>query len=160
MMRFFNRYIRGMEKAYVSSTPNGIGIRESRRIRGVYTLTEEDVLAGRRFPDAIARNGYCIDIHDPSGKKWGAKFIESENGSYDIPYRCLVPEKMDGLLAAGRSISATHEAQGSIRIMPACMATGQAAGIAAALCAKAGCQPREIDVAALQDALRRADAVL
>ena len=160
MMQFFNRYIRGMEKAYISSTPNGIGIRESRRLKGVYTLTEEDVLSGRRFPDAIARNGYCIDIHDPSGKKWGAKFIESENGSYDIPYRCLVPEETDGLLVAGRSISATHEAQGSIRIMPACMATGQAAGVAAALAAKAGVQPRHIDVAALQERLRKAGAIL
>ena len=160
MMRFFNRYIRGMEKAYISSTPNGIGIRESRRLKGVYTLTEEDVLSGRRFPDAVARNGYCIDIHDPSGKKWGAKFIESENGSYDIPYRCLIPEAMDGLLVAGRAISATHEAQGSIRIMPACMATGQATGVAAALSAKAGCRPRDLDVAVLREALRRTDAVL
>ena len=160
MMKFFNGYIRGMERAYVSSTPNGIGVRESRRIRGVYTLTEEDVLSGRRFPDAIARNGYCIDIHDPSGKKWGAKFIESENGCYDIPYRCLIPEEMDGLLVAGRSISATHEAQGSIRIMPACMATGQAAGTAAALSAKAGCQPRDLDAAALREALREAGAAL
>ena len=81
MMQFFNQYIRGMEKAYIASTPNGIGIRETRRIKGAYTLTEQDVLSGRSFPDAIARNGYCIDIHDPSGKKWGARFIESETGS-------------------------------------------------------------------------------
>ena len=160
MMRFFNRYIEGMENAYVASTPNGIGIRETRRIRGVYTLTEEDVLAGRRFPDAIARNGYCIDIHDPSGKSWGARFIENETASYDIPYGCLIPEKMDGLLVAGRSISATHEAQGSIRIMPACMATGQAAGAAAALAAKENIRARDLWVPVLQDTLRNAGAVI
>ena len=160
MMRFFNQYIRGMEKAYIASTPNGIGIRETRRIKGAYTLTEQDVLSGRSFPDAIARNGYCIDIHDPSGKKWGARFIESETGSYDIPYGCLLPETIDWLLVAGRSISATHEAQGSVRIMPACMATGQAAGMAAALAVKAGCPPRHVDVPSLREALRKAGAVL
>ena len=160
MMQFFNRYIEGMENAYIASTPNGIGIRETRRIRGVYTLTEEDVLAGRRFPDAIARNGYCIDIHDPSGKSWGARFIENETASYDIPYGCLIPENMDGLLVAGRSISATHEAQGSIRIMPACMATGQAAGAAAALAAKENIRARDLWVPVLQNTLRDAGAVI
>ncbi len=160
MMRFFNRYIKGMENAYVCSTPNGIGIRETRRIQGVYTLTEQDILEGRRFPDAIARNSYCIDIHDPSGKSWGARFIASESGTYDIPYGCLVPVKTDGLLVAGRSISATHEAQGSIRIMPACMATGQAAGCAAALSAKADCRPRDLDVKDLRKTLIQSGAIL
>ena len=160
MMQFFNRYIEGMENAYIASTPNGIGIRETRRIRGVYTLTEEDVLSGRSFPDAVARNGYCIDIHDPSGKSWGARFIQSENGSYDIPYGCLVPEKTDNLLVAGRSISATHEAQGSIRIMPACMATGQAAGTAAALSVRENVRPRDLYISLLQETLRKAGAIL
>ena len=160
MMQFFNRYIEGMENAYIASTPNGIGIRETRRIKGVYTLTEAAVLEGRSFPDAVARNGYCIDIHDPSGKSWGARFIRSESGSYDIPYGCLVPEKMDGLLVAGRAISATHEAQGSIRIMPACMATGQAAGAAAALSALTGVTPRALAVSTLQEVLRKAGAIL
>ncbi len=153
MMHFFNDYIDGMQNAYIASTPNGIGIRETRRIRGVYELSGEDVLQGRQFPDAIAHNGYCIDIHDPSGKKWGARFIQSERSAYDIPYRCLVPRTLDGLLVAGRCISASHDAQGSIRIMPACMATGEAAGTAAALAVRSGCQPRAVDVAALQKAL-------
>ena len=153
MMHFFNDYIDGMQNAYIASTPNGIGIRETRRIRGVYELSGEDVLQGRQFPDAIAHNGYCIDIHDPSGKKWGARFIQSERSAYDIPYRCLVPLTLDGLLVAGRCISASHDAQGSIRIMPACMATGEAAGTAAALAVRSGCQPRAVDVAALQKAL-------
>ena len=160
MMRFFNRYIGGMERAYIASTPNGIGIRETRRIRGVRTLTEEDVLSGREFPDSIAKNGYCIDIHDPSGKSWGARFIQGADGCYGIPYGCLVPEKTDGLLVAGRPISATHEAQGSIRIMPACMATGQAAGAAAALSAKTGLRPRDLDVPSLRETLRQAGAVI
>ena len=160
MMQFFNRYIKGMEHAYIASTPNGIGIRETRRIRGVRTLTGEDVISGRDCADAIARNGYCIDIHDPSGKSWGARFIKGESCSYSIPYGCLVPETMDGLLVAGRSISATHEAQGSIRIMPACMATGQAAGAAAALAAERGCRPRDVDVPSLQRTLREAGAIM
>ena len=160
MVKFLARYVKGMEKAYLSCVPNGIGIRESRRVMGDYVLTGADILAGRKFPDAIAKNGYCIDIHDPTGKSWGAQFIQSPDKCYDIPYRCLVPRGLDGLLVAGRCISATHEALGSVRVMPPCMATGQAAGAAAALSARLKTVPRDVPVGLLQKTLRDGGAVL
>ena len=160
MMHFFNDYIDGMQNAYIASTPNGIGIRESRRIVGEYTLTGEDVLEGRHFADGVCKNAYCIDIHDPKGKGWNARQITSPEKCYDIPYRCLVPAQTDGLLVAGRCISATHEALGSIRIMAPCTGTGQAAGTAAAMAVSEKKDVRDIDTAALRAALQKADVLL
>lgn len=160
IVKFLNQYVPGMENAYVGAVQNGIGVRETRRIMGEYILTGDDVLTGRKFDDVIAKNGYCIDIHDPKGQNWTASFIQSTDACYDIPYRCLVPRKLDGLLVAGRCISTTHEALGSTRIMPPCMATGQAAGIAAAMSADKGIQPRMVDVTALQKNLLRTDAII
>ena len=118
----------------------------------MYVLTEEDAMAGRTFEDAIAwRSGFL----DPGGQK-GAKFVKMK--IHDVPYRAIVPEKLDGLLMAGRCISATHVAAAAGKSMGNCMATGHAAGLAAALCARQDCSPRELKVARLQDALR-ADGV-
>src|SRR5690606_32854610 len=112
-----------------------------------------------RFDDTIARSGYPIDIHDPSGKGLTFGWIEGD-GAYDIPYRCLLPKNSDNLLAAGRCISTTHEALATTRLTPSCMATGQAAGTAAAIASGEGISPRTIHVKKLQDALRKADMVL
>lgn len=160
VLKFFNQYIPGMDKSYLTSVAPQIGIRETRRIIGEYILTAEDILVGRKFWDSIAKCGYCIDIHDPKGKGWKANFIESEDATYDIPYRCLVPNKIDGLLVAGRCISTTHEALGSTRIMPCCMALGEAAGVAAALSASTGISPRNIDVEKIQQKLVENGAII
>lgn len=160
LVKFFNRYVDGMKNAYICSAQNGIGIRETRRIMGQYVLTGDDVLSGRKFNDSIAKNGYCIDIHSPTGKSWNAQFIQSADACYDIPYRCLVPKNVGGLLIAGRCISTTHEALGSVRIMPPCMATGQAAGTAAAMAAADHIQPGEVDVKTLQSTLKKNDVIL
>lgn len=160
IVQFLNRHAAGMEKAYIASVPNGIGIRESRRVVGLYTLTGQDVLDGRSFADEICKNGYCIDIHDPAGKSWHAQQIVGEKKAYGIPYRTLVPKQTNGLLVAGRCISTTHEALGSVRIMAPCMATGQAAGTAAALACSAMQQPREVDTTVLRTALLKANAIL
>lgn len=160
LVKFLNCYVDGMKKAYIGSVQNGIGIRETRRITGQYILTGDDVLQGRKFSDSIAKNGYCIDIHSPTGKSWGAQFIQSADSCYDIPYRCLVPKTLGGLLVAGRCISTTHEALGSIRIMPPCMATGQAAGIAAVMAAAGNIQPAQVDVKVLQNILQKNDVIL
>lgn len=157
---FLKQYVPGMADIRLGSIPAQIGIRETRRILGEYVLTGDDVLQGRKFADAIAKNGYCIDIHDPQGKKWNARFIESEDKTYDIPYRCLVPERLDGLLVAGRCISTTHDSLGSTRIMPCCMALGQAAGTAAALACRQGVAPRAVDVQKLRENLADAGAVV
>jgi hypothetical protein len=125
-----------------------VSVRESRRVKGVYVLTEQDAMAGRTFGDAIAWRSGFLDL----GGQKGGKYVKMQ--IHDVPYRAIVPEKLDGLLTAGRCISATHTAAAAGKSMGNCMATGHAAGVAGALCAKQNCQPRELKVAELQAALR------
>ena len=149
LFRFLKAHVPGFENAYVVSTAPFVGIRETRRIMGEYVLSSQDVLEGHKFDDVVVRAAYPIDIHDAKGK--GITFHQvGDDGSYDIPYRCLVPLKVDNLLVAGRCISSTHEAQGSLRVMIPTMALGQAAGTAAALCGQLKVSPRELDTAVLQ----------
>jgi hypothetical protein len=133
----------------VSIAPN-IGVRESRRIVGEYVLELDDVIKGRKFDDAVARSAYNVDIHNPHDDK--STWYEIED-AYDIPYRCLVPKRVDNLLVAGRCISTTHEASGSARMTPHVAATGEAAGTAAALSALGGVTPRRLEAAKLQETL-------
>jgi hypothetical protein len=117
-----------------------------------YGLTEEDAMAGRAFGDTIAWRSGFLDL----GGQKGGKYVKMQ--IHDVPYRAILPEKLDGLLTAGRCISATHTAAAAGKSMGNCMATGHAAGLAGALCARKNCQPRELKVAELQAALR-ADGV-
>ncbi|TDF97738.1 FAD-dependent oxidoreductase [Paenibacillus piri] len=156
---FMTKRLPGFERASISQVGAQIGIRETRRIDGVYALQVADVVEGRRFADVIARSGYPIDIHDPSGKGVTAAWVQGD-GAYDIPYRCLLPQRIVNLLTGGRCISTSHEALATTRLTPSCMATGQAAGTAAGIAVSHGIAPGEIDVAELQQALRAADAVL
>lgn len=157
---FCRRCLAGFENAYIAATAPLIGIRSSRRILGEYVLTEADVLAGRKFPDAVARNNWPPDIHAP-GKDENLVFKrERAHGDFvEIPYRCLVPRVVDGLLVAGRCISATFEAQAAIRISRTCQALGQAAGTAAALAVGAaegrGIPARDLNGSALHTVLTR-----
>jgi hypothetical protein len=151
--RFLVSDVPGFERAYLQQTGTQIGVRESRRIRGDYVLTEEDVISARKFPDGIARCNYPIDIHNPAGS--GTVIREVPEGDYyEIPYRCLLPLGMENLLVAGRCVSATHEGQSSLRVMPQCFAMGEAAGTAAALALHQGITPRQLSASALRDALR------
>ncbi|WP_248929257.1 FAD-dependent oxidoreductase [Paenibacillus hamazuiensis] len=159
MAEFMQKHIPGFANASISSVGTQIGIRESRRIDGLYCLSLADVVQGRRFDDGIARSGYPVDLHDPTGKGIASAFIEG-GGAYDIPYRCLIPKGIDNLLAAGRCISTSHEALATTRLTPSCMATGQAAGTAAALAAKGGTSVTDVDIERLRDALRQANAVI
>jgi hypothetical protein len=143
LMSFFRRDVPGFANARIAATAAQIGIRESRRIVGEYTLTRDDVLAARTFPDAVARSAYPIDIHNPSGSGT-TTFRLPPGASYEIPYRCMVPERVDALLVAGRCISTTHEALASTRLTPTVMTLGQAAGTAAAMCVAAGRRPRDV----------------
>jgi hypothetical protein len=144
LVSFLVSSVAGFENAYLQQTAAQIGIRETRRIRGEYTLTADDVLAARKFPDGIARCSYPIDIHSPTGA--GTIIRDVPRGDhYEIPYRCLVPIGVDNLLVAGRCVSATHEAQASLRVMPQCFAMGEAAGTAAALAVERSIPPREVD---------------
>lgn len=161
LMGFLKRYVPGMENCVLVSSGDGIGIRESRRIHGRYTLTGEDYFKRADFEDAIAYYSYPVDIHptvpedakrlQDNYQKWRYK-----NGEcYGIPYRCLLPENLDNLAVAGRTISADRIMMASIRIMPPCFATGQAAGTACALGVKGGVSLGRIDVRELRDTLKQ-----
>lgn len=156
---FFRNSIPGFENADVSNVGTQIGVRETRRINGEYILTKEDVTAGKKFADVIARSGYPIDIHDPTKKNVEVAWVEGD-GAFDIPYRSLVAKQVDNLLAAGRCISTTHEAFATTRLTPSAMATGQAAGTAAALAIDEVCAPADIDVKQLQHILVSEGVVL
>lgn len=154
LLKFFRAHVPGFENARIAATATQIGIRESRRIVGEYTLTRDDVLSARRFDDAIARSAYPIDIHNPSGSGTTTHRLP-EGGSYEIPYRCLVPKTVERLLVAGRCISTTHEALASTRLTPTVMTLGQAAGTAAAIANTQGIRVRDVDAASLRAALIR-----
>ena len=129
-----------------------IGVRESRMIVGEHTLTKEELLNCVRFDDSISVCNYDIDIHSPDGS--GTSHYYFKPGKYyTIPYRSLVPKNAENLLVAGRCISATHEAQASIRIMPTCCTLGEAAGTAAAVAFEDGKKVNEVDIKKLQDLL-------
>jgi hypothetical protein len=154
LVDFFRRDVPGFANARLAATATQIGIRESRRIVGEYTLSANDVLEARTFADAVARSAYPIDIHNPRGSGTTTHRLPA-GASYEIPYRCLVPRGVDDLLVAGRCISTTHEALASTRLTPTVMTLGQAAGTAAALSLRAGVTPRALDPTALRAQLVR-----
>jgi hypothetical protein len=175
--KFFRKYVPGFENCRISGFASMLGVRDSRRIRGEYVLTSEDVVCARKFEDGIARFGSFLNTHHPTSRKLGFKRhihlkepkepavcrpaqctaemhpigklggyeARVRPGEYcEIPYRSLVPLKIDNLLVAGRCISADFDAI-AVRIIGPCMSMGQAAGIAAALCVKNGTIPRKLD---------------
>jgi hypothetical protein len=156
---FLRRYVPGFEKSYVMQSGVNVGVRETRRILGDYQLNVDDVLSARKFDDAIARGAYPVDIHNPAGSGTVLKRLPPGE-AYDIPFRCLLPQRAEGLLVAGRCISGTHEAHSSYRVMPIVMATGQAAGVAAAMAAKRRSRPREVSIKEIQLELLRQGASL
>jgi hypothetical protein len=156
--RFLRERVPGFERSVMVTTSPAIGVRESRRVHGRYRLTAEDVLAGRRFDDEVALCGAPIeDHHAGADTRW--RYVP-DGGVYGIPYRCLLPEGVEGLLVAGRCLSATHDAHASARSMGTCMAMGQAAGTAAALAAAAGGVPGELPAATLRARLEQDRALL
>ncbi len=157
----YRKYIPGMENIYMISTPNTIGLRESRRIMGAYKMTEEDIKSMARFDDTIAYGSFFVDIHaidgpgmDPTQWHPPAKF------KYQIPYRILVPNKIDNLWVAGRCVSCTHVALGSLRVMVPCIGMGQAAGLAAAQSIQNGTTARTVDINKLQADLKASGMIL
>ncbi|MGA2393303.1 MAG: FAD-dependent oxidoreductase, partial [Candidatus Lustribacter sp.] len=152
LVAFFRARVPGFANARIAATATQIGVRESRRIVGEYTLTRDDILERRTFEDAVARSAYPIDIHNPSGSGTTTQRLPPGT-SYEIPYRCLVPRRIDDLLVAGRCISTTHEALASTRLTPTVMTLGQAAGTAAALALAAGVRPRALDAHVLRERL-------
>lgn len=160
LLGFLKRRVPGFEEIRLLFSGPNLGVRSSRRMVGRYTLTVEDVLRGTKFDDGIAAYGYPVDVHssdkggdtDSSFLRWGEY--------YTIPYRCLTNERLPNVMAAGRNISCTFEALASTRTSPACTALGHAAGCAAALAAKAGILPTQVDTELLRQELVRQGAFL
>ena len=157
---FLRAYVPGFQHCFVKTTAMTLGVRESRRIRGLYMLTDDDMRQARRFEDVVVhRANFVIDIHNPTGGGQADGLAEVVK-PYDIPYRCLIPEATDGLVLSGRCISGTHRAHASYRIMTVCMALGEASGVTAALSAQRNVAPRDLDYRAVQEQLQKNGATL
>lgn len=155
--QYLVEYVPGFEQAQFTKTAPFLGLRETRRIVGQYVLNREDILSCRRFEDAIAVASYPVDLHHPNDNDCTMEWC---GDCYDIPYRCLLPQKIDRLLVAGRCVSTTHEAMAAIRVMSTCMAMGEAAGRAAAMAVAEGASPARISVAKLRKELLARGAYL
>ncbi len=152
MYHFLRDNIPGFEKSQLLYSAGEIGVRESRMIVGEYVLNQDDLVSCTKFDDAIAAGNYDIDIHNPEGAGTSHYYFPAGTW-YTIPYRSLQPKNADNLLVAGRCVSATHEAQASIRVMPIVTTLGEAAGTAAAVAAKHNVGVKDIDVKELQTIL-------
>jgi len=160
-VRIYRKYVPGMEHCHLLSTPPTIGLRESRRILGDYILNKEDLMAEREFSDSIGYGSFFIDIHNTKGAGMDVRTVRPHNGfKYQIPWRVQLPRAIENLTTAGRCVSLTHEALGSVRVMPQCGILGQAAGTASALSLARGCTPRALPVDELQASLRQQGCIL
>ncbi len=161
---FARTHIPGFEHSFILDSASTIGVRETRRIRGEYVMTEDDILAGRHYDDVVAvdanqQNPRQQGGHPPDGKEGGPQDIEARElvarmFVYEIPYRSLIPQAVEGLLVAGRCLSVDHHADVYTRNQGSAMATGVGAGVAAALAVQAGVAPRHVDIHAVQARLR------
>lgn len=158
IVAFYRRNCKGFEKSWVMKTSSTIGIRETRRLQGVYTLTGDDVVNGTRFEDTIAVGTWPIDVHPPQGHTGMHRMYVPV--PYHIPYRALLPTKTDNLIVAGRCISADRDAMGSLRVGATCGAIGHAAGVAAALSAMNATVPRALNVNEIQDAVTKQNGII
>lgn len=166
--RFFKNYVPGFENAYIVKIGNELRFREGPRIIGEYILTREDVAATRRFDDVIGKSCFPAGEYHTTNTETlsmvGEQDVNSGRvcsvGSYDIPYRCLLPRKIENLLVAGKCVSTDRPAY--LRFVQQTMVTGQAAGTAAALCVKKGISPKELkgSIKELQDVLESQGAVV
>ena len=147
------------KNAQLLSTASEIGVRESRMIDGLYVLTGQELINCAKFDDSIACGNYDIDIHSPDGSGTSHHYF-AEGTYYEIPYRSLVPQKIENLLVAGRCISADHEAQASVRIMPIVCCLGEAAGVAAAVAHDGNVSAKDADIAKIQKILTDNGAVI
>lgn len=159
---FYRNHVPGFENAELSATAALLGVRETRRVIGDYVLNYQDYLARATFPDEIGRFAYPVDIHSATTDPAAQKRVEEEfrssslraGESYGIPYRSLVVKGLNNLLVAGRCMSADRRMQSSLRVMPGCFITGQAAGVGAALAIEGRCTVRDINIAKLREILR------
>ena len=159
MVNFMKENSSAFEHASLVSIANHIGVRESRKLRGVHILTADELKSCKDFEDTIAIGKYDIDIHNPTGT--GTYIYKMKEGEYyRIPYRSLLPKEYDNMLVAGRCLSADHEAHSAVRIMPICACMGEAAGVAVALAFKTCKNTHTVDVQTLRTKLLEKGAAL
>jgi len=156
----FLRTVPGFEKSYIVDLPPQLGIRETRRVVGGYMLSGEDVLGCASFEDSIGVNGWPMESHVAGDVVFKFPPIPESRGFNELPYRMLVPERVDNLLVAGRCASMTHEGQSAARVSGACFAMGEAVGMAAALALAGNTIPRDIAVEKLQQQLKEQGAFI
>lgn len=154
--RFFAANLIGCEHSFVNDTGVQVGVRQTRQAKGVHVLHNADVVSGAKFRDGIARSPWPIELH--AGARPRVEWLLDD--IYEIPYGCFVPERGEGLLTAGRCLSAEHEAVASARVTAQCFSYGHAIGCAAAICALDGAAPRSLDGAAIRAELNRDGARL
>lgn len=154
IVKYLREFVPGFEHCYIISAASLMGVRETRHFKGLYTLNEDDILTARVFDDWVVRDAFFnFDVHNITGSgldETGVQHKWAQPKGYTIPYRCLIPEKIDGLLLSGRNISGTHIAHSNYRVMPICCGTGEAAGIAAALSVKSDIPVRDVTAAEIQ----------
>ncbi len=150
----------GFGNSYILEIAPQVGVRETRRVVGEYQLTEDDVLQCASFEDSIGVNGWMIEEHVAGNISFRWQDIPNCRGFNQLPYRILLPQRVDNLLVAGRCASMTHMGQAAARVSGGCFVMGQAAGTAAALAVNAGVRPRDLPVAQLQQRLQADGAYL
>ena len=155
---FYRKYAPGFEECYVVDSASAIGVRETRRIIGEETLTDEDCIDARKGPRDIGQGAYCLDVHQPTGVIEHKHVRDGE--AYGIPYGVMIPQKIENCIVAGRPVSSDRFANGSVRNQAHIMTIGQAAGTAAAMCAERRTTPRELPVEPLREKLRQDGAVV
>ena len=155
IVKYLREFVPGYENCFIISSASLIGIRETRHFKGKYTLTGQDILEAKVFDDYVVKDAYFnFDVHNITGSgldKTGVQKHFSQNKGYTIPYRCLLPEKKENLLLCGRNISGTHMAHSNFRVMPICVGTGEAAGVAAMISVKENCGLEDVDVNKVRD---------
>ena len=159
LVSFMKENSKAFNESALISIAVDIGVRESRKLKGVHILTADEIINCTQFEDSIALGNYDIDIHNPTGTGTSHRFF-GDGEYYTIPYRSLLPKEFNNLLVAGRCLSATHEAQASVRIMPTCACLGQAAGTAVAVAFKSDKNAHTVDIKSLQNKLIENGAVL
>ncbi|MBQ3518132.1 MAG: FAD-dependent oxidoreductase [Clostridia bacterium] len=159
MVSFLKENSKAFDESALISIAIDIGVRESRKLKGVHILTADELINCTRFEDSIALGNYDIDIHNPAGTGTSHRYFK-DGEYYTIPYRCLLPKEFDNLLVVGRCLSATHEAQASVRIMPICCCLGEAAGTAVATAYKTNTNAHAVDIKTLQQKLKENGAAL
>ncbi len=152
---FLREYAPGYENCYIIGSASLIGIRETRHFKGMKTITEQEIANAVEHEDYVVKDAHFnFDVHNITGAgldKTGCQHNFKQKKGYTIPYGCMVPEKIDGLLLSGRNISGTHMAHSNYRAMPICVGIGEACGAAAAIAAKSGKRLRDIDAGEIRE---------